>query len=120
FHEPVPSSQVLASCCEHDVGLCLEVPTSINHDVCIANKLFMYMLAGLAVIASRTQGQQDVLTATPDAGFLYEPGNVGELAAIIDRLGSDRTLLARAQTCALEAARCRWNWELESHVVIEA
>jgi glycosyltransferase involved in cell wall biosynthesis len=120
FHEPVAAEDVLVSCLEHDIGLCLEVPRSVNRDVCITNKIFVYMLAGLTVIASRTRGQKEVLAATPDAGFLYEPGDVDALAAIIERLAYDRALLASTRRAALEAARTRWNWELESRALVAA
>jgi glycosyltransferase involved in cell wall biosynthesis len=120
FHQPVAAEDVLASCMVHDVGLCLEVPSSINRDVCITNKIFMYMLAGLAVIASRTRGQSEVLTAAPEAGFLYPSGDAGALAAIIERLAADKDLVARTRRAALEAARTRWNWELESRVLLQA
>ncbi|MBH0239045.1 glycosyltransferase [Methylobrevis albus] len=42
------------------------------------------MAMGLPVVASRLMGIKE--TVTPDAGFLVEPGNVGELAAAIARL----------------------------------
>jgi glycosyltransferase involved in cell wall biosynthesis len=118
FHDPIPPQDLLASCAEHDVGLCLESPISINRDVCITNKLFLYMLGNLAIVASRTQGQAEMLTTAPGIGFLYEPGNDDELASIIERLAQDPALLERTRTRALEAAGDRWNWELESRVLV--
>jgi len=100
--------------------LSLEMPKSINRDVCITNKIFVYMLAGLAVIASRTRGHCNVLTETPDVAFLYESGDADALAAIIERLATDRGLLARMRRHALEAACSRWNWELESRELVNA
>ena len=99
---------------EHDVGLCLEVPATPNRDTCITNKIFIYMLAELAIVASRTRGQSDILTAAPDIGFLYDCGDIRTLAAILDRYAADRALLARTRYAALAAARERWNWERES------
>jgi glycosyltransferase involved in cell wall biosynthesis len=78
------------------------------------------MLAGLAVIASRTRGQSEVLAATPGVGFLYQPGDIEALASIIERLANDRALLASTRQAALEAARSRWNWELESRALVAA
>jgi glycosyltransferase involved in cell wall biosynthesis len=120
FHDPIPPEDLLASATEHDVGLCLEVPTILNRDVCITNKMFLYMLAGLAVIASRTRGHADVLAISPDAGFLYEPGDAKGLATVIERLARDCDLLTRTKVGALTAARERWNWERESKVLVSA
>jgi glycosyltransferase involved in cell wall biosynthesis len=118
FHSVVPPAELLACASVHDVGLCLEVPASTNRDVCISNKIFVYMLAGLAIVASRTRGQSDVLNAAPEIGFLYDPGNITELARILDRYATDRALLARIKAAALAAARDRWNWERESKILV--
>lgn len=48
-------------------------------------KVYEYMAAGLAVIASRT-GQVAKLIDDGVSGLLYEPGEVGAMAAAIDRL----------------------------------
>ena len=58
FHPIVPPEALLACASVHDVGLCLEVPLSANKDACISNKIFVYMLAGLAIVASRTRGNR--------------------------------------------------------------
>jgi glycosyltransferase involved in cell wall biosynthesis len=119
FHPIVPPEDLLASAAMHDVGLCLEVPATPNRDVCITNKIFVYMLAGLAVVASRTRGHTDVLNATPGIGLLYDSGDIYALAAILDRYAADRTLLTRTKAAALEAAQTRWNWEQESKIIVE-
>ena len=118
FHELIPPDELLITAVEHDVGLCLEVPTVLNKDICISNKLFLYLLAGLPVIASRTRGQSEILAKCPEAGFLDDFGNIEELALIIERLAGNPELLARAKAGALAAARDRWNWEQESRALV--
>jgi glycosyltransferase involved in cell wall biosynthesis len=118
FHSIISPGELLASAAEHDVGLCLEVPATLNKDNCISNKIFVYMLAGLAVVASRTRGQAEVLKVSPEIGSLYDHEDIGALAAILDRYDSDRELLARTKAAALTAARDRWNWERESKLLV--
>jgi glycosyltransferase involved in cell wall biosynthesis len=120
FHSVVPPVELLANAADHDVGLCLEVPALPNRDVCITNKIFIYMLAGLAIAASRTRAQAEVLHRAPEIGFLYDSGDVQALAGILDRYARDRALLTRTKTAALEVARTKWNWERESRLVVEA
>lgn len=120
FLDPIPPEDLLAAAAEHDVGLCLEVPSTANRDNCITNKIFMYMLAGLAIIASRTRGHADVLAKNPNVGFLYEANDLQGLAAVIERLSRDQELLARTKAQALEAARHTWNWERESRSLVAA
>jgi glycosyltransferase involved in cell wall biosynthesis len=118
FHDPIPPENLLASALQHDVGLCLEVPSTLNRDVCITNKMFLYMLAGLAVIASRTRGHLEIFKMNPNVGFLYESGDVKGLATIIERLSENSCLLAQTKGHALDAAREHWNWERESRVLL--
>lgn len=119
FHEPVAPEELLARAAEHDVGLCLEHPVTLNRDVCVTNKLFLYLLAGLAVVATDTRGQREVLATCPEAGFLYAPADVGALTAILARLVADRDLLSRTKAAALRAAETRWNWEHEQVTLVE-
>lgn len=120
FHPPLAPAELLADAAIHDVGLCLEVPATRNRNVCVTNKVFVYMLAGLAIAASRTRGHMDVLNAAPDAGLCYDSGDAAALAAMLDRYAADRLLLAGAKAAALAAARERWNWERESKLVVAA
>jgi glycosyltransferase involved in cell wall biosynthesis len=120
FHPIVPPDELLADAAEHDVGLGLELQSPLNRNICITNKIFLYMLAGLAVVASRTRGHDDVIKLCPEAGFIYRSGDATALAAILDRLAQDRPLLERSKAAALAAARDRWNWEHESRFVVAA
>ena len=120
FHDPVPPDDLLSRAAEHDVGLCLEVPHTENRDLCITNKLFIYLLAGLVVVATRTHGQRKIVESAPGIGFLYDSGNVDALADTISRLRDQPDLLARGRAKALQAAEDRWNWEHESRVLVAA
>lgn len=120
FLEAISPECLVAAAAEHDIGLCLEVPTTPNKENCISNKMFIYILAGLAVVASNTRGHSDVLANSSDVGFLYESGDPDQLANIIKRLSRDRELLAQTKARALAAAEKRWNWEHESRTLVAA
>src|ERR1039458_2373818 len=60
-HDPEPQSEMIRLATIHDVGLALERKDTENHDLCIANKIFTYLLAGNAVIATATRGQQLII-----------------------------------------------------------
>ncbi len=55
---------------------------------------------GLPVIASTAGAAREIITHGED-GFLVSPGNAAAIAAILDRLGRDRLLLARMGQAAL-------------------
>jgi glycosyltransferase involved in cell wall biosynthesis len=92
----------------------LEQPTVENRDLCVTNKIFTYMLAGLAVAATDTRGQREILSAVGEAGFLYTPGRPGELADGVRRWLHDPSGLARARAASRAAAQSRYNWDLEA------
>jgi glycosyltransferase involved in cell wall biosynthesis len=119
LHPRVPPSTLLSRAVEHDIGLALEQPISANKMLTASNKLFFYLLAGLAVVATDTIGQRTVLQQIPGAGDLYPPGDVEALATILNRLMNDPALLARRRQAALGAASSRWNWETEQGRLVE-
>ncbi|HEX4410979.1 MAG TPA: glycosyltransferase [Xanthobacteraceae bacterium] len=118
FHPILPPGKLLEDAAKHDVGLCLEVPITLNRDICVTNKIFTYMLAELAIAATSTRGQSDVINALPGIGSLYDCGDCHALAAILDRYASDRAYLTRTKAAALSAARERWNWECERKIIV--
>jgi len=109
----VPPAQLVADASQHDIGLALEQPATLNRDLAITNKVFIYMLAGLALAASSTRGQRYILEQTPNAGVLYTPGDAEELAAKLGALIGDPQRLAAAKRASLHAALSRFNWEYE-------
>ena len=118
FHKPVPPGELLSRASEHDVGLALEQAAQLNRDLTVANKLFLYLLAGLSVAATATKGQLGVMTHCQEAGFCYPPGNYQRLAAGLSELMRNPSLLRQRKEAALKAARERWNWENESQRLV--
>jgi glycosyltransferase involved in cell wall biosynthesis len=98
---------------EFDVGLALERPQDGMYSVTVTNKLFLYLLAGLAVAATDTVGQREVLEQIATAGFLYPAGKADVLADKLSRWALDRRALVGAQQAAWNAARSRFCWEIE-------
>jgi glycosyltransferase involved in cell wall biosynthesis len=111
FHAQVPHDALLSRIAEHDIGLACEIPYCENKRLTISNKLFQYLLGGLAVVASETPGQREASRLAPGAVHLYPAEEPGALAAALDRLTSDPAALREAQASALAAARARLHWE---------
>jgi glycosyltransferase involved in cell wall biosynthesis len=110
-HLPASPDRMVELCGGYDIGLAVEQPHTISRSVCLTNKAFTYILAGLAVIFTDTPGQRGLATDLGEAAAMYPPGDVAALAKALRRWDEDRTLLARAQQAAWEAARRRWHWE---------
>jgi hypothetical protein len=54
-----------------DIGLALEPGTTPNNDIAISNKLYTYILAGNAVVASNTSGQSMAVADLNGAAVTY-------------------------------------------------
>jgi glycosyltransferase involved in cell wall biosynthesis len=93
--------------------MALERPANKNYNLTVTNKIFTYMLAGLAVVATDTAGQREVMRQAPEAGILYPAGDAKSLRAALEIWIGDRQKLHRTQQASWDAARMRFCWEVE-------
>lgn len=120
FIPPVIPEQLPHKLAEFDLGLALEARTPPSRDVTITNKLFQYLNAGLAVIATDTAGQREVMQAAPECGLLIAADEPGAYAATLDELLGDRARLHAAQLAARTAAEKYFCWEHEAPQLLSA
>lgn len=119
FHPKVPPDELLSRVAEHDVGAALEVPVSENRRLTVTNKLFVYALAGLSLLATDTPGQRSVMQQMPGAGALYAPGDHQALASHLRALIESPERLSAQRARALEHARRRFCWEVEQRALLD-
>jgi len=119
FYPAVPPEELLSRTAEHDVGLALEQPVTDNRCFTITNKIFFYMLAGMAIAASDVPGQRVIMQACPHVGCLYPPGDYHALALHLQNWLNNPEELATCKQVALKAARVRWNWESEQRAFLD-
>ena len=110
-HPPASPAAMVDLAREHDVGLAVEPGSSLNNRLALSNKVFTYLLAGLAVLLTDTPGQRPLGLDVAEAAALCPPGDEDALAAALVRWASDANALARARAAAWRAARRRWHWE---------
>lgn len=109
----VPPDELPAVIACHDVGLALEQPFIVNRNLTITNKIIQYLNAGLAVVASDTAGQREVLAHDPAVGIIVETHETTAFAAALDTLLADRGALATRQQAARRLAETQYCWELQ-------
>jgi glycosyltransferase involved in cell wall biosynthesis len=113
FHPPVDHDELIKTIGEFDVGLALERSETLGKSLTASNKLFSYLLAGLAIAATDTPGQREIMNQLPSTGFLYEAGRPELLARGLQHWIDDRKALREAQQAAWAAARDRFCWDIE-------
>ena len=110
---PMPAPpQVMATLSQHHLGLTLDGIDCLNRSLTICNKLFLYLQAGLACVATDTPGQRSVLPPDAAYGAVYPPGDVAALVAVLERFSSPAVRLA-AQEAAWQIGQQRYVWEAE-------
>jgi len=104
----------------HDIGLALEQAFIVNRDLTITNKILQYLNAGLAVVASDTSGQREVLARSPGAGLLVELSQTRALTEALDALLGDPDRISAMGRAARAAAEKIFCWEKEEPVLLAA
>jgi hypothetical protein len=110
-HKPSPPDDMVRLASDFEIGLAVEETQNLNKRICLSNKAFTYLLAGLAVVFTDTPGQRPLALDLGQGALMYQPGDVRTLAAGLRRWAADRSLLMQARHAAWEAARRRWHWE---------
>ena len=120
FFTPCPARQLLSRIAEHDIGLALELSQPASRDLTVTYKLFHYLVAGLAVVATNTSGQAEIAASISEAVVLANQQDPHDLASKINELVSNKQRLVAARAAALAAAKTRFCWEQQAPVVVQS
>lgn len=120
FIPPVTPNELPGKLAEFDIGLALEPRWPLNRNITITNKILQYLNAGLAVIATDTAGQQEVLQAAPDTGLLISAHETTDNARKLDTLLASPAALRTMQEAARRAAEREFCWEAEVPRLLDA
>jgi glycosyltransferase involved in cell wall biosynthesis len=120
MHPPAPPAEMARLAARYDVGLALEPGSPDNNDLAASNKLFTYLLAGTAILATRTTGQRDVLDQIGHAARTVVPGDLDGVAEVLASWVGDRAALESARHEAWTWGGVRFNWEAERERLLEA
>lgn len=109
----VPPAALPDAIAGHDLGLALEQSFIVNRDLTITNKILQYLNAGLAIVASNTAGQREVLAAGPAAGRIVSLDQPALFASTLDAILVNRDALAASRRAARRLAEDIYCWERE-------
>ncbi|MDP1748024.1 MAG: glycosyltransferase [Reyranella sp.] len=115
-----PPDQMVVLAAAYDVGLSLELESTENRRLCLGNKIFTYLLAGLPVVMSDTPAQCNLAPDLGAAAILVSLSDPDTIAAALDRLASSPGALAEAKSVAFRLSRDRYNWNVEKNALLRA
>lgn len=117
---PLVSNAELLTCHRsHDVGLALESPYCRSRDLTATNKIFDYLRAELAVLATDTMGQKEIASQSPDAIYLVSADDVDALASSLQDMIDNPDLISEMKRSARYAACTIWNWDTYQPKILE-
>ncbi len=115
---PVPYAELLEWTASADAGLIIYSPDhSLNVQMCLPNKLFEYLMAGLPVLATPLDAVAEIL-ANYDVGRIVPSLVPADVAAAINAMLEDRVALERMHHNALHAVQQDLCWEQERQQLI--
>jgi glycosyltransferase involved in cell wall biosynthesis len=115
----VPFEALMAEAALCDVGVVLNSGILENERLTLPNKVFEYMMAGLAVAAYRTGPVADIVEGE-GVGLVTTDNTAEGLGRILGVMVEDRALVASFRERGLIAARERHCWERESARLVAA
>lgn len=108
-----PPPEMIPAAVGMDAGLSLEETVPLNRDLCLTNKVFTYLAAGLPTILSPTRAQTALASDLGSAALLLPWKETERSAAMLDEFLSEPHL-GRAHRAAVGAAAQRFSWAQES------
>jgi glycosyltransferase involved in cell wall biosynthesis len=115
---PVPYEELLDWTASADIGLTTLPPNySESIRMCLPNKLFEYLMAGLPVLTSQLDAVVDILH-THQVGQVVSSLAPADVAAAINTILADHVALDRMRRNAQEVAQHEFYWEKESQMLI--
>jgi glycosyltransferase involved in cell wall biosynthesis len=110
----VPYEELLDWTASADIGLNVLPPDySQSIRLCLPNKLFEYLMAGLPVLTSELDAVAEVVRAC-DVGHVVSSLAPRDVAVAINTMLADDAVLARMRSNALDVAQREFCWEKEA------
>ncbi|MDB4919645.1 hypothetical protein [Mucilaginibacter sp.] len=114
YHQPVTPGALVEFAAQFDIGLAMEPGFSVNNDFALSNKIFTYMQAGLAIVASDTTAQSALFDQYPSIGTTYHKADAQSLAGVLSGYNKNRNKLLESREASRLLAKNTLNWENES------
>lgn len=117
FKPPVPMAELVEAAGDADIGVIPYLPVCLNNEFCLPNKIFEYMMAGLAVVGSDLPELRRIILGH-DVGLIYDPYSSKDLARALNELLADPARLEKMRRNSLQAAQDKFNWACESQKLL--
>lgn len=108
-----PAAEMARLAASADLGLSTEASSPLNRDLCLTNKIFVYLLAGLPQLLSATSAQRALAPELGAAGLLADLSDPDGTARMLDAYFADPAAMRTARQHAWQLAQERYCWDVE-------
>ena len=115
---PADQMALLAATC--DLGLSLELSVPANRDICLSNKAFTYLLAGIPIAMTATTAQRQLAEQLGPAALLMDLADPTASARMLDEFFDDPDRVDHSRKAAWSLAQLTYNWDFESRKFLSA
>jgi glycosyltransferase involved in cell wall biosynthesis len=119
FLSPAPPAEMVRLAAHHDIGLSLELTEPLNRAICLTNKIFVYLLAGLPVVMSETPAQERLSKDLGESGMVIGKDPVAIADALAGWLADPIKLEHRCKN-ARRLGQHIYNWDVEQKVFLDS
>ncbi|MBI3885671.1 MAG: hypothetical protein HY302_08095 [Opitutae bacterium] len=113
-----PAAEMARFAASADLGLSAEEREPQNRDLCLTNKIFTYLLAGIPQLLSATSAQTALAPELGAAALLDDLTDPARTAQLLDGFFADPARIATARRTAWELARTRFCWDVEQEIFL--
>jgi glycosyltransferase involved in cell wall biosynthesis len=119
FLAPDAPDTMVAHAAGYTAGLALEKRQPMNRDICLTNKAFTFLLAGIPVILSRTLAQEALARELGHAAQLVDLASPAESSASLASWLDAPELQAHAREKSFQLGREKFNWDHEKQKLLD-
>lgn len=116
YHPAVPRNDLSTFTASADVGISLTEGNCLNHEFCLPNKVFEYVMSEVPVIVPNLTEQRNFVTKY-DLGYVLENNDENDLVLLINLI--DRESL-EVKTFNLKKAKNENSWQVEEQIMLKA
>ena len=119
FKDPVTLKGIFELASQQHIGLATETESTENRQYCLTNKLFVYLMSGLATVFTTTLAQDNFLAENPGIGASFRADDINKLSGLLENWINHPEELNELRRNAIRLATQRFNWEKESILLLE-
>ena len=118
FMGSIDEKDIVGIASTHHIGIVAEYGHIQNRNLCLTNKIFMYLLSGNALVLSDTHAHVELLKQYSDIGVPFQQENAGDLSKMLLKYIVYPNLLEQARIASLKLGQQTLNWEVEKKVFL--